>query len=76
MRKENTGGYRCELNVDGFIEGQLALQIHQLFVVPTLPCLHHILYVKHPWLSAICHNHHPHVRHPGKPRQDLYVMQP
>ena len=68
----NTEGYWCELDVDGVIEGQLALQIHQLSVVPTLSCLHHILYVEHPWLSAVRHNHHTQVWQPGRPKTGYF----
>lgn len=65
MSDSVTEGYRCELDVDGIIEGQLSLQLHQLLVVLTLPCLHHIVYVEHPRLSAVRYNHHTQLWHPG-----------
>ncbi len=61
-------GYRCELNVDGVIGGQLALQRNQLCAVPTLRCLNHVLHVEHPRLSAVRQNHHTKVRKPGRPK--------
>lgn len=73
---ESTEGYWCELNVDGVIEGQPALQIHQLFVVPTLRCLHHIVDVEHPRLSAVRHNHHTQVWQPGRADTRMFRLHP
>ena len=59
--------YRCELNVDGVVEGQLALETLELLVVLAAPRLHHVLHVKHAWLAAVHHDHHTQIRQPGGP---------
>lgn len=73
---ESTEGYWCELNVDGVIEGQPALQIHQLFVVLTPRCLHHIVHVEHPRLPAVRHDHHTQVWQPGRPETRMLRLHP
>lgn len=60
----NVEGYRCELDVDGIVAGQPALQIHQLPVVPTLPRLHHVVDMQRPRLPAVRHDHHTQVGQP------------
>ena len=69
-------GYWGELDVDGVIEGQLALELRQLSVVPTLSRLNHIVYVEHPRLSAVGQNHHSQVWQPGRAKTgSLFYIQ-
>jgi hypothetical protein len=62
-----TEGYRSKLDVDGVVEGQLALQILELLMVRALPCLQHVFYMEHPRLSAVRDDHHPQVWEPKSP---------
>lgn len=70
----NAGGYRGELDVDGVVEGQLPLELRQLPLVSTLPCLHHVFHVEHPWLPAVHHDHPSQVRQPEKPKESLHQV--
>lgn len=68
------GTNRGELDVDGVVEGQLPLELQQLPLVSTLPCLHHVVYVEHPRLPAVHHDHPPQVRQPGTTRESLHQV--
>ena len=54
-------GYRGELDVDGVIEGQLALQILELFHVLAAGGLPNVIYVEHAGIPAVRHDHSPQI---------------
>lgn len=55
--QKSEDNHRSELDVYGVIEGNLPLQVLQLLHVLAAAGLHHVLEVKHSWLST-AHNDH------------------